>query len=122
LIYFDDEPSTGGGYEDAFSVQIWDPDGIPRRIVVRHRGRFDRVAIMLEEVRDGITGRLIRYDDAHGRFHRHEPGWPEPLPTIAAFLDDVPARQRAAAAILEVKVRYTLWETAVFGEKGAELK
>jgi hypothetical protein len=55
-------------------------------------------------------------------FHRHEPGWPEPLPTIAAFLDDVPARQRAAAAILEVKARYTLWEADVFGEKGAELK
>jgi hypothetical protein len=39
-----------------------------------------------------------------------------------AFLDDVPARQRAAAAILEVKARYSLWEADVFGEKGAELK
>jgi hypothetical protein len=37
----------------------------------------------------------------------------EPLPTIAAFLDDVPARQRAGVAILEVKARYTLWEADV---------
>ena len=55
MTYFDDEPSTGGSYEDAFSVQIWDPDGIPRRIVVRHRGRFDRVAIGLEEIRMGSS-------------------------------------------------------------------
>ena len=117
MNFFDDEPSAGGGYEDVFPIPIWDSDGIARRILVRHRGHFERVAIELEEQRDGLIGHLVRYDDAHGRFHRHEPGWPQPSATIAVFLDEVPPRQRAAVAILEIKRRYTRWEAAVFGKR-----
>ncbi len=115
---FDDEPTTGGGYERVFAIALYDPDGIPRRIIVRRRGRFERVSILLEEVRDGLTGHLMRYDDAHEHFHRHEPGWPEPAATIAEWIEDVPAHLRAAYAIAEVRTRYTTWEAEVFGREG----
>ncbi len=65
---FDDEPGTGGSYEDAFVLPLYNPDSIPRRIVVRQRNGFERVLIILEEIREGTTGRLIRYDDAMSAF------------------------------------------------------
>lgn len=42
---FDDEPGTGGSYEDAFALPLYNPDTIPRRIVVRQRNGFERVSI-----------------------------------------------------------------------------
>jgi len=75
--------------------------------------------VVLEEIRRRERGALIRYDDAHGRFHRHVPGWPEPAATIAAFLD-VSLRQRARYADGEIRARYTVWEAEVFGEEGDE--
>jgi hypothetical protein len=67
--YFDDEPSVGGGYEDSFPVPLDGADGIARRIIVRYRraehgGGFERASVSLEEVRDGVEGTLMRYDDA----------------------------------------------------------
>lgn len=72
---------------------------------------------MLEEVRGGITGRLMRFDDAHGRFHRHGSGWPEPSPKIVAYFDNLPKRQRTAFAIAETKAQYIAWELEVFGPR-----
>ena len=60
----------------------------------------------------------MRYDDAHGRFHRHAPGWPEPSPHIAEYLGDVPKHQRTAFATVQIQARYTLWEAEVFGQEG----
>lgn len=95
--YFDDEPRSGRGYEASFQAVIDDPDGIPRRIFVRWRGpRFERVSVTLEEIRGGEIGSLMRYDDAHGRYHRHVPGWPEPSREIAEYLDGVPKTRRVA--------------------------
>ena len=71
----------------------------------------------LEELRASIRGTLIRYDDAHGRFHRHAPGWPEPGP-IVELLDGVAARSRAAYAMAEIRERYHLWEAGLFGQEG----
>ena len=88
---------------------------------MRFRGRpLQRVSVILEEVREGIRGALMRYDDAYGRFHRHFPGWPEPSREIAAFFDDIPVRLRAAFAEDEIKARYTDWEAEVFGREGGE--
>ena len=70
---------------------------------------------MLEKVRAGKVGALMRYDDGRGRFHRHVPGWPEPSVQIDAFLYDVPLRQRAVYAVNEIRARYTAWEAEVFG-------
>lgn len=119
---FEDEPSAGGGYDRAFALRLHAGDGIARRIVVRLRRRppqAPRVAIVLEQVRAGTFGTLMRYDDAHGRFHRHAPGWPVPGERIETFLDAVPVRDRAAYAVGETQVRYTAWEAEVFGREGA---
>jgi len=115
---FDGEPTTGGGYDRLIDLPIDDPDGIPRRIVVRLRrdraGHFERVSVVLEERRDDGEGQLIRFDDAHGSFHRHQPGWPEPG-LIAEMLDHIEPRQRAPHARDQIRMRYHLWETEVFG-------
>jgi hypothetical protein len=72
---FDDEASTGGGYERSIVRPLVAQDGIARRIVLRFRGRpVERVSVVLEEIREGQIGALMRYDDAHGQFHRHAPG------------------------------------------------
>ena len=91
---------------------------MPRRIVLRMRGlgRQVRAAVVLEEQRGTIQGQLIRFDDAHGRFHRHAPGWPEPG-AIAEFLDHVEPRQRAAYARDEIRLRYHEWEADLFGKE-----
>ena len=116
---FDGEPTTGGGYDRLIDLPIDDPDGITRRIVVRLRrdraGHFERVSVVLEERRADGEGQLIRFDDAHGSFHRHHPGWPEPG-LIAEMLDHIEPRQRAPHARDQIRVRYHLWETEVFGQ------
>src|SRR5450759_2014685 len=77
---FDDEAGTGGGYERIIVRPLVAQDGIARRTVLRFRGRpVERVSVVLEEIREGQLGSLVRYDDAHGQFHRHAPGWPEPF-------------------------------------------
>ncbi len=119
---FDNEPSLGGGYEGGYPVRIDAGDEIPRRIAVRYRknrGTFERVSVSLEEVRDAQTGTLVRFDDAHGRFHRHAPGWPQPSEP-AEYLDHIPLRHRARYAIDETKARYTAWEAEIFGREGDE--
>ena len=120
MTHFDDEPSLGGGYEGGYPVPIDAGDGIPRRIAVRYRkgrGRFERISISLEEVRDGQTGSLVRFDDAHGRFHRHAPGWPEPS-EIVEYLDSIPFNSRVPYAISEIRARYTTWDAELFGQEG----
>lgn len=127
LDYFDDEPSTGGGYDDGFVIPLDGADAIARRIIVRYRradrgGGFERASIILEEVRDAVEGTLMRYDDAHGRFHRHFPGWPEPSREIAEYFDQVPKNQRTAFATAAISARYTVWEVEVFGQKESEFE
>jgi hypothetical protein len=127
LNYFDDEPSTGGGYDDDYPVPLDGADGIPRRIVVRYRraargGGFERASVSLEEVRGAEEGVIMRFDDAHGRFHRHGPGWPQPSHDIAEYFEDVPKNQRTAFATSEIRARYTLWEAEVFGQEGGQLE
>ncbi len=124
---FDDEPGTGGGYDDGFFIPLDGADGIARRIIVRYRradrrGGFKRVSIVLEEVREAVEGTLMRYDDAHGRFHRHVAGWPEPSRDIAEYFDQVLKNDRTAFAVAEIGTKYTLWEVEVFGRKGNEFK
>jgi len=120
---FDDEPGTGGGYEHTHNRLLDASDGIRRRIVFRFHGRpVNRVSIILEELRDGIVGSLMRYDDSHGFFHRHIPGWPEPSKEHAERFDDVEPRMRAAFADEDIEKRYTAWEVDVFGlMRGDEL-
>lgn len=118
---FDEDPNPGGGYESSFAFPIWEEDGIPRRVVVRWRGSFERVSVTLEEERDGTVGQLVRFDDAHDCFHRHGPGWPEPSKDIAEYFDGIPPRRRTQLAIDEMRARYTDWEAEVFGQKGDEL-
>ena len=60
----------------------------------------------------------MRFDDAHGRFHWHATGWPEPSPQIAEYLGNVPKHQRTAFATAQIQARYTLWEAEVFGREG----
>jgi len=118
---FDDEPTTGGGYDRVVELPFEVGDGIARRIVMRLRGRpIERVSVILEEVRNGIVGSLMRYDDAHGRFHRHAPGWPEPSDDIVASFDEVSPPQRGAFAAREIRARYTAWEAEVFGREGGD--
>jgi len=120
---FDDEPTTGGGYERLVVVPIFSEDGIPRRIVKRFQGRGvdRRTSVVLEEVRDGQRGVLIRFDDAHDRFHRHVPGWPEPGAIVESASDaNVPIRQRAAFAERAIRAQYATWEAEVFGQKGGD--
>jgi hypothetical protein len=115
---FDDEPGTGGGYERVIRITLYDPDGIPRRIVLRMRGlgRQMRAAVTLEEQRGDILGQVVRFDDAHGRFHRHQPSWPEPGP-IVEFLDHVETRRRAAYAREQIQMRYPHWDAELFGKE-----
>ena|SRR5450755_4381855 len=114
---FDEEASTRGGYERIIVRPLVAQDGIARRTVLRFRGRpVERVSVVLEEIRGGQLGALVRYDDAHGQFHRHMPGWPEPSEQIEAFLE-VPVRQRAAFADTEIRAQYIAWEAEVFGDK-----
>jgi len=116
---FDDEPSTGGGYDRVIDIPLGDPDGIPRRIAVRLRhdrsGRLDRVSVSLEERRADVEGRVMRFDDAHDHYHRHHAGWPEPGP-IAETLDHIGPRQRAPYARDQIRLRYHLWEAEIFGK------
>ncbi len=100
---------------------------VARRIIVRYRradrrGGFERVSIVLEEVRKADEGTLMRYDDAHGRFHRHVAGWPEPSRDIAEYFDQVPKNHRAAFAVAEIGAQYTLWEVEIFGRRGSEFE
>jgi hypothetical protein len=121
---FDGEPGTGGGYDKVIDAELSDGDGVVRRIVTRFRGRprTGRVSVVLEEVRAGELGVLVRYDDAHRRFHRHAAGWPEPGERVAEFLDEVALAARAAYAMREIRARYTEWEADVFGSRGEELR
>jgi hypothetical protein len=115
---FDQEASTGGGYERSVALPVAASDGIAQRIILRFRGRrLERVSVILEEVRAGQHGSLIRYDDAHGRFHRHSPGWPEPSGQIEAYFD-LPVRRRATFSESQIRVRYTIWEARIFGSEG----
>jgi hypothetical protein len=116
---FDDEPTPGGGYGRVIERRIFDPDGIPRRILGRFAvvgGRLIRVSIVLEERRDRQLGQVMRFDDAHGRFHRHAPGWPEPG-DIEEYFDFVEPRRRIAFARSVLVVHYTEYDAAVFGEE-----
>jgi hypothetical protein len=93
-------------------------DGISRRIIARFtkvRGRFRRISITLEERRFGREGQVIRFDDAHGRFHSHMPGWPEPG-AIDEYLDGVEPHLRIEFALRDIVLRYTEYEAAVFGK------
>jgi len=119
---FDDEPTTGGGYERLVVVPLIAADGIARRIVMRFRGRpLKRVSVVLEEMRSGERGVLMRYDDSHNRFHHHAPGWPEPGERIESAVDaDVPLRDRAAFAQRAIRAQYASWEAEVFGQKGGD--
>lgn len=116
MDYFDGEPNPGGGYDRVIPIPLDDPDGIVRRIVIRlrGRGRTMRVSVILEERRSGVTGQVIRFDDAHGQFHVHTPGWPEPGEP-AETLDALEARQRAAYARRQIEMRYTEWDAELFG-------
>jgi hypothetical protein len=118
---FDDEPTPGGGYERMVQRRIFNSDGIPRRIVARFStlsGKLVRVSIVLQERRAGQEGQVIRFDDAHGRFHRHEPGWPE-QGGIEMYLDFVEPRLRIDFARREIALRYTEYESALFGKDPA---
>jgi hypothetical protein len=117
---FDAAAGTGGGYDKTIEMEFNVGDGITRRIVARFRGhpRTGRVSIVLEQVRTGEHGVLIRYDDAHRRFHRHAPGWPEPSERIEAILGEVAISARVAYAVAEIRARYTDWEAEVFGREG----
>jgi hypothetical protein len=115
---FDGEATPGGGYERIVKHDIFDPDGIPRRIVARFStfaGRPLRVSIVLEERRGGADGHVIRFDDAHRRFHRHRPGWPVPG-EIDEYLDSVEPRLRVKFGQREIILRYTDYDAAVFGK------
>jgi len=119
---FDNEPTPGGQYEKVIETDLVADDGLPRRIVKRFRGRpLERVSVALEERRDGITGILVRYDNAHDTFHRHTPGWPEPGGQDIA-LPQVSRRQAAAFAEAEIRACYATWEAQVFGQEGDDLK
>jgi hypothetical protein len=115
---FDDEPTPGGGYERLVQRRIFDSDGIPRRVVARFtmlRGRLVRTSSVLEERRGGLEGRVIRFDDAHGRFHRHALGWPEPG-EIETYLDAIEPQFRVEFARREITLRYTEYDAALFGK------
>jgi hypothetical protein len=115
---FDDEPTPGGSYERMLERRIFDPDGIPRRIIARFttvRGQIARVSVTLEERRFGREGQVMRFDNAHGRFHRHAPGWPEPGP-IETYLDAVEPRLRIEFARREIVLRYAEYDAALFGK------
>ena len=104
---FDDEPSAGGGY-DREPIVI--PIDETLRIVVRFRGHPpERVSVSLEARHGDVTGAIIRYDDAHGKFHRHQPGWPEPG-LADRDLDHISHPMRARHAIDEIRARYTTWK------------
>lgn len=125
--YFDNEPTPGGQYEKVATTNILDDDGITRRIVKRFRGRLpgerppERVSVALEERRNGDEGVLVRYDNAHGTFHRHAPGWPEPGAEDATF-PHVSSSNAAAVAKKEILAWYHTWEAQVFGQEGEDLK
>ncbi len=113
---FDDEPGTGGSYEDAFALPLY------IRTLFRTGSSYASAAASStsrsswKRFERGITGTLIRYDDAHDRFHRHHPSWPQPA-DIAEFLAHIEQRQRVAYARDEIRSRYTTWEAAVFGKE-----
>ncbi len=118
---FDDEPNTGGGYDKAIEIEIFGNDGIPRRIVMRFRGQpVKRVSVVLEEVRAGQHGAIMRYDDAHGGFHRHAPGWPQPSREIEAWFPKVLPNERAPFATDEIRMWYPKWEAQVFKGEAAK--
>jgi hypothetical protein len=116
---FEEELRPGGGYDAVFPIPIWDIDGFARRIVVRYVKQFLRISVVLEEVRTGAHGRLMRYDDAHGRFHRHAPGWPEPGEAIVIWFDWVPFVNRTSFAIGDIRQNYQIWEKR-FSERTAD--
>lgn len=121
---FDGEPGTGGGYDKVIEAKLPGGDAIARRMVARFRGRSrtGRVSVVLEEVRSREFGVLVRYDDAHRRFHRHAAGWPRPQERVDAFLDDVALEMRARYALDEIRARYTEWEAEVFGSTGESIR
>ena len=115
---FDDEPTPGGSYDRVVERPVFDADGILRRIVARFttlRGKVARMAVVLEERRGSVEGQVMRFDDAHGRFHKHRPGWPKPG-AIEAYLDMVNPRFRVDFARREIILRYTEYDAALFGK------
>ncbi len=58
---------------------------------------------------------MIRFDDAHGRFHRHAVGWPEPG-GIETFLDSVEPQPRIEFARREISLHYTQYDSTAFGK------
>jgi hypothetical protein len=54
-------------------------DGLPTRIAVRQQieaGKAVRVCIGFQVISGNRWVDIVRYDDAHGSFHRHAPGVP----------------------------------------------
>lgn len=115
MFHFD-QPTPGGGCDEAFSVPLADEqdDEIPRRIVVRKSRHLSRVVVTLEELRGGLLGSIIRYDNAHGYFHSHGPDWPEPSRPIFP-LDHIPKNLWIKYAMDEINACYNQWDAKIFG-------
>ncbi len=114
---FDGEPTTGGGYDRVIDLPIDHPDGIARRIVVGCGAIAPGTSSAFpsfSKSREPAAKDSSSASTMLTCFHRHHPGWPEPG-LIAELLDDIEPRQRAPHARDQIRVRYYLWETEVFG-------
>jgi hypothetical protein len=75
----------------------------------KERGTPHRVMIQFEiEIGDECHA-IVRYDNAHGTFHRHLPGQPVPLDG-RVDLSHIQRKDWIDYAFREIKARYLEWE------------
>ncbi len=55
---------------------------------------------------------IVRYDSAHGVFHRHAAGYPEPGPEEERFAG-IPMNQRGHFAVAHIKRNCERWQTVI---------
>lgn len=101
-------------YEDGVRF-VFDQDHEVTRLIRfqmdTERGQVLRCMVQFEVEYQGKAYGIVRFDDAHGGFHRHLPGWP--APSVERIpMPDVSPNQRIGYAVSEIKRRYKEWEAA----------
>lgn len=97
-------------------MEIPVPSGLYQRFVRMEWERAKRVVtqcmVALEiEVEEKVY-QVVRFDNAHGVFHRHLPGFPEPK-RERILLDHLAPNHWIAYARDEILKNYQVWETIV---------
>lgn len=103
-------------YDNGYTVEIPVPSGLYRRYVriawTAAGGQVTRCMVALEIEADEVVYQAVRFDNVHGVFHRHLPGFPKPSDE-RIMLPNLNPNEWLAYAQAEIKRNYQAWERIV---------